>query len=71
VLRKLREAIVGGRVAQGEQLREVQLAQTFGSGRGVIREAIRQLVGPARERLAALAQARLPRPALAGRGIAP
>jgi DNA-binding GntR family transcriptional regulator len=44
VLRELREAIVDGRIAQGEQLREVQLASTFGTGRGVLREALRQLV---------------------------
>jgi DNA-binding GntR family transcriptional regulator len=44
VLRELREAIVDGRIAQGEQLREVQLASTFGTGRGVLREAVRQLV---------------------------
>jgi DNA-binding GntR family transcriptional regulator len=44
VLRELREAIVDGRIAQGEQLREVQLAGTFGTGRGVLREALRQLV---------------------------
>ena len=44
VLRELREAIVDGRIAQGEQLREVQLASTFGIGRGVLREALRQLV---------------------------
>jgi DNA-binding GntR family transcriptional regulator len=44
VLRELRDAIVEGRIAQGEQLREVQLAATLGTGRGVIREAVRQLV---------------------------
>jgi DNA-binding GntR family transcriptional regulator len=44
VLRELREAIVDGRIAQGEQLREVLLASTFGTGRGVLREAVRQLV---------------------------
>lgn len=44
VLRELRDAIVDGRIAQGEQLREVQLAATFGTGRGVVREAVRQLV---------------------------
>jgi DNA-binding GntR family transcriptional regulator len=44
VLRELREAIVEGRIAQGEQLREVQLASMFGTGRGVLREALRQLV---------------------------
>lgn len=44
VLRELRIAIVDGRIAQGEQLREVQLAASFGTGRGVVREALRQLV---------------------------
>jgi DNA-binding GntR family transcriptional regulator len=44
VLRGLREAIVEGRIAQGEQLRESQLAGSFGTGRGVVREALRQLV---------------------------
>jgi DNA-binding GntR family transcriptional regulator len=44
VLRELRDAIVDGRIAQGDQLREVQLAAMMGTGRGVIREAVRQLV---------------------------
>jgi DNA-binding GntR family transcriptional regulator len=44
VLRALREAIVDGRIAQGEALREVPLAATLGTGRSAIREAIRQLV---------------------------
>jgi DNA-binding GntR family transcriptional regulator len=44
VLRALRAAIVAGRVAQGEQLREVWLAQAFGTGRSAVREALRQLV---------------------------
>jgi DNA-binding GntR family transcriptional regulator len=44
VLLELRDAIVDGRIAQGDQLREVQLARTFGTGRGVVREALRQLV---------------------------
>ena len=44
VLRELREAIIDGRIAQGEALREVSLAQTFGTGRSAVREAIRQLV---------------------------
>jgi DNA-binding GntR family transcriptional regulator len=44
VLRLLREAIVGGRIAPGEQLREVRLAGALGVGRGVIREAIGYLV---------------------------
>jgi DNA-binding GntR family transcriptional regulator len=44
VLRELRDAIVDGRIAQGEQLREVSLAQTLGTGRSSVREAVRQLV---------------------------
>jgi DNA-binding GntR family transcriptional regulator len=44
VCRELREAIVGGQLAPGARLREAALAQTFGTGRGVVREALRQLV---------------------------
>jgi DNA-binding GntR family transcriptional regulator len=44
VLAELREAIIDGRLAQGESLREVSLAQSFGTGRSAVREAIRQLV---------------------------
>ena len=44
VLRSLRAAIVDGRIEQGEQLRDVHLAASFGTGRGVVREALRQLV---------------------------
>lgn len=44
VLRELRQAIVEGRIAQGEALREVTLAGTLGTGRSAVREAIRQLV---------------------------
>lgn len=44
VLRALRDAIVAGELQQGEQLREVQLASTLGTGRGAVREALRQLV---------------------------
>jgi DNA-binding GntR family transcriptional regulator len=44
VLRELRDAIVDGRIAQGEPLREVSLARTLGTGRGAVRETIRQLV---------------------------
>jgi DNA-binding GntR family transcriptional regulator len=44
VLRELREAIIEGRIAQGEALREVSLAKAFGTGRSAVREAIRQLV---------------------------
>jgi DNA-binding GntR family transcriptional regulator len=44
VLRELRDAIVEGRIPQGEPLREVSLAATLGTGRSAVREAIRQLV---------------------------
>jgi DNA-binding GntR family transcriptional regulator len=44
VLRELREAIIDGRIPQGEPLREVTLATTLGTGRSAVREAIRQLV---------------------------
>jgi DNA-binding GntR family transcriptional regulator len=44
VLQELREAIIDGRIAQGAALREVSLANTFGTGRSAVREAIRQLV---------------------------
>jgi DNA-binding GntR family transcriptional regulator len=44
VLQELREAIIDGRIAQGEALREVSLAAAFGTGRSAVREAIRQLV---------------------------
>jgi DNA-binding GntR family transcriptional regulator len=44
VLQELREAIIDGRIAQGDALREVSLANTFGTGRSAVREAIRQLV---------------------------
>jgi DNA-binding GntR family transcriptional regulator len=44
VLRELREAIIEGRIPQGEPLREVSLAATLGTGRSAVREATRQLV---------------------------
>ncbi len=44
VLRELRDAIVDGRIPQGEQLREVSLAQALGTGRSAVREATRQLL---------------------------
>jgi DNA-binding GntR family transcriptional regulator len=44
VLGALREAIRDGRIGQGEQLREDSIAQALGTGRGSVREAIRQLV---------------------------
>jgi DNA-binding GntR family transcriptional regulator len=44
VLQELREAIIDGRIGQGEALREVPLSRTLGTGRSAVREAIRQLV---------------------------
>lgn len=44
VLHELRSAILSGRIRPREQLPEVALAQTFGTGRSAIREALRQLV---------------------------
>ncbi len=44
VLQELREAIIDGRIAQGEALREAPLARTLGTGRSAVREAVRQLV---------------------------
>jgi DNA-binding GntR family transcriptional regulator len=44
VLHELRTAILAGRIKPREPLREVALAQTFGTGRSAIREALRQLV---------------------------
>ena len=44
VLTELRDAIVDGRIPQGEQLREAPLARKLGTGRSAVREAIRHLV---------------------------
>jgi DNA-binding GntR family transcriptional regulator len=44
VLQELRDAIVEGRIPQGEQLREISLAEALGTGRSAVREAIRQLL---------------------------
>jgi DNA-binding GntR family transcriptional regulator len=44
VLHELRDAIIDGRIEQGEALREVPLSRTLGTGRSAVREAIRQLV---------------------------
>ncbi len=44
VLHQIREAILSGRIKPCEQLPEAALAQTFGTGRSAIREALRQLV---------------------------
>ena len=37
----LRSEIVEGRIKQGDQLREIRLAQLLGTGRGTVREALR------------------------------
>ena len=42
--RVLRDAIVDGSISQGAHLREIHLAQSLGTSRGTVREAIRQLV---------------------------
>lgn len=44
VLAELRAAIVSGRIGPSQPLRETALAQTLGTGRSAIREAIRHLV---------------------------
>lgn len=44
VARVLREAILAGRIKQGEPMRELRLARLTKTGRGVVREALRQLV---------------------------
>jgi DNA-binding GntR family transcriptional regulator len=44
VLAELRAAIVSGRIGPRQPLRETALAQTFGTGRSAIREAVRHLV---------------------------
>lgn len=44
VLDEIRAAILAGRMKPNEQLPEAALAQTFGTGRSAIREALRQLV---------------------------
>jgi DNA-binding GntR family transcriptional regulator len=44
VLEEIRAAILAGRMKPDEQLPEAALAQTFGTGRSAIREALRQLV---------------------------
>jgi DNA-binding GntR family transcriptional regulator len=44
VLAELRSAIVSGRIGPSEPLRETALAQSLGTGRSAIREAIRHLV---------------------------
>jgi DNA-binding GntR family transcriptional regulator len=44
VLQELRAAILAGRIKPSEQLPEAALAETFGTGRSAIREALRHLV---------------------------
>lgn len=44
VLGQLRAAIVAGHIGPNEQLRETALAQSMGTGRSAVREAIRHLV---------------------------
>lgn len=44
VLVLLREAIVNGDIPPGTPLRDAPIAESVGTGRGVVREAIRQLV---------------------------
>jgi DNA-binding GntR family transcriptional regulator len=44
VLAELRAAIVSGRIGPRQPLREAALAQTLGTGRSAIREAVRHLV---------------------------
>jgi DNA-binding GntR family transcriptional regulator len=44
VLAELRAAIVSGRIGPSQPLRETALAETLGTGRSAIREAIRHLV---------------------------
>jgi DNA-binding GntR family transcriptional regulator len=44
VLHELRAAIIAGRIPPREPLPEVALAQTFGTGRSAIREALRTLI---------------------------
>src|SRR5688572_29071854 len=43
VLRTIREAIVEGRLAPGEPIREAELAKQLGTSRAPLREALRQL----------------------------
>ena len=43
IVERLREDIFAGRIAEGERLRETELARRFSVSRGPIREAIQQL----------------------------
>lgn len=43
IVERLREDIFSGRIAEGERLREVELAERFAVSRGPIRDALRQL----------------------------
>ena len=42
---RLAQSIVTGELAQGQKLNEAELAESFGMGRGPLREALRQLEG--------------------------
>jgi DNA-binding GntR family transcriptional regulator len=74
VLAELRATIVAGRIGPSQPLRETALAQTLGTGRSAIREAIRQLVqkGPVEYRLTSIAGATAPPlPAAWGLAVSP
>lgn len=43
--RRLAQSIVTGELAQGQKLNEAELAESFGMGRGPLREALRHLEG--------------------------
>lgn len=43
IVERLREDIFAGRIAEGEPLREVEVAERFSVSRGPVREALRQL----------------------------
>jgi DNA-binding GntR family transcriptional regulator len=45
LVERLETAIIAGELAAGERLREARLAAQLGVGRGVLREAVRQLEG--------------------------
>ena len=45
VLRAIQAAIVNGDLAPGSKLKEPDLARAYGTSRGPLREAIRQLEG--------------------------
>lgn len=45
VLERLRDAILSGRLGPGTKLIETDLAERFGTSRGPVRQAIRELMG--------------------------